>query len=223
MAKDFSIKTRSPLLGFVLKDLRIASRNPATAFFFVLPVLETLITTLLISNSETLRTAVVLLATSMGAIFALFLPLALLTAEGKGLEYTKTLPISSLRIVISKTLISTATYLPVPLALIGLSIAKPLTISSSILIPFLALIAVASASIFEIELFLRTVAKSRISAIINDIEKLIVGIIIVLLPQLAYTATFLSTLNHSLSLMAMGTTALVELASTGLTLKENAS
>ncbi len=35
--RDFSIKTRDPLLGYIVKDLRISSRNPATAFFFALP------------------------------------------------------------------------------------------------------------------------------------------------------------------------------------------
>jgi hypothetical protein len=194
-----------------LKDLKVASRNPATAFFFALPVLETVIITLLISSFETLRTAVVLVATSMGGIFALFLPLALLSAEGRGLEYTKTLPINSRRIIVSKALVSTATYVPVPLALVGLSSVKPLTSLSTILIPFFIIMAVASASIFEIKLFLRNVAKGKIAAVVNDLEKLIVGVLTILVPEVAYAAAFLKSLDHSFSLFVMGGTALAEL------------
>jgi predicted permease len=220
-AKDFSVKTRRPLPAYILKDLKVASRNPATAFFFALPVLETVIITLLISSLETLRTTVVLVATSMGAIFALFLPLALLSAEGKGLEYTKTLPINSRRIIVSKALVSTATYVTVPLALVGISSVKPLTSVSTILIPFFIIIAVASASIFEIKLFLRNAAEGKIAAVVNDLEKLVVGVLTILVPEVAYAAAFLRSFDHSFSLLVMGATALAELAAAVYTLSRS--
>jgi predicted permease len=211
-AKDFSVKTQNPLLGYVLKDLKVASRNPATAFFFTLPVIETIIITLLISSFETLRTAAVLVATFMGATFALLIPLALLNAEGKGLEYTKTLPISSRKIIVSKALVSTATYIPVPLALVGLSLIKPPTSFSTILIPFLIIVAVASASVFEVKIFLSTVAKGKIAAVINDFEKMVVGALTILIPEAAYAASFLAPLDHGFSLLVMGGTVIAELA-----------
>jgi predicted permease len=220
-ARDFSVKPRGPLLGYVLKDLKVASRNPATAFFFALPVLETVIVTLLDSNFGTLRTALVLVGTSMGGIFTLFLPLALLSAEGRGLEYTKTLPISPRRIVIPKALVSTATYVPVPLALVSLSLVKPLTSPSTILIPLLIVMPVASASIFEIKLFLRTAAKGKIASVLNDFEKLTIGMFIILVPEVAYATMFLATFNHSLSLLAMGGVALAELAAALYILKRS--
>jgi predicted permease len=213
-AGDFSVKPRGQLLGYVSKDLKIASRNPATAFFFALPLIEALITTLLISNFALLRTAVLVVATSMGAVFSLFLPLALLTAEGKGLEYTKTLPIGSRKIVVSKALVSTLTYVLVPLALVCLSIVKPLTSPSTILIPFFIVVSVASASVFEIKLFLRNTAKSKLAGVVNDIEKLTVGIFTVLAPLFAYSATFLLSLSQALSLFAMAGIVLAELAVT---------
>jgi predicted permease len=211
-AKDFSVNPRGPLLGYVSKDLKVASRNPATAFFFALPVLETVLIILLDSNVGLLRTAIVLSGTSLGAIFALFLPLALLSAEGKGLEYTKTLPISSRRIVVPKALVSTATYVPVPIVLTVLSLFRPLTASSTILIPFLIILPVASASILEIKLFLRNAAKGKISSVLNDFEKLTVGMAIILVPEVAYAAGFLATFNHSFALLAMSGVAVVEFA-----------
>jgi predicted permease len=209
---DFSVKTRSPLAGYVLKDLKVASKNPATAFFFALPVLETVIVTLLISSVGILRISMMLDATAMGAIFALFVPLALLTAEGRGLEYTKTLPITSRRIIASKALISTLTYVPVPFALIFLSLIKPLTETSAILIPFFIITAVASASIFEIKLFLAAAAKGKIAAIINDLQKLIIGVFVVTVPQILYAATLLWSHNHSFALLIMGAVTFAELS-----------
>jgi predicted permease len=210
--EDYSVVTHSQTVAYVLKDLRTTSRNPSTAFFFALPVLESVIIALMISNLAALRTVMIINATSLGAILALLTPLALLTVEGRGLEYTRTLPISARRIIVSKTLVSTATYVLVPLALAVLSLVKPVTSTSSILIPFLIIPSVASASIFEIRLFLRTAAKNRIDAVINDLEKLVVGSLTVILPCAMYAAVFLSSFNHTLSLLSMGATAFSELA-----------
>jgi hypothetical protein len=218
-AQDFSVKPHGRLLGYVLKDIKVASRNPATAFYFALPVLETVVITLLDSDFATLRTAMVVVASSLGGVFALLLPLALLTAEGRGLEYTKTLPISPRRVVVPKALVSTATYALVPLALAVLSLTKPLTSPSAILIPILLIVAVASASIFEIKLFLRTATEGKIASVLNDFEKLAVGVLVVLAPEATYAATFFATFSHSFSLSAMSGVAFVELAVASYMLK----
>jgi predicted permease len=203
MTADFSVKIRSPLKGYVLKDLKVASKNPATAFFFALPVLETVVVTLLISNAGSLKTAMVLDATAMGAIFTLFLPLALLSAEGRGFEYTNSLPISSRRIVASKALVATLTYVPVPLALTILSLIKPLAAPSAILIPFFTTTAVAVASIFEIRLFLGAAAKGKIASLLRDLEKLVLGVVIVISPLIMYGMTFLWSNDHVFALLTM--------------------
>ncbi len=221
VAGNFSIRTRGKLFGYVLKDLRVASRNPATAFFFALPVLETVITVFLNFGTEMLKTTVVLVAAFMGGVFALFVPLALLTAEGKGLEFTKTLPISSRRIIISKTFLSTATYVFVPFALLGFSLVKPLSSITSALIPFLITVSVACASVFEIKLFFKTIAKGRIAAILNDAQKLVAGILTIIIPEFAYAATFLISINHTLSTVAMGVAVVAEFAFAAYVLKKS--
>jgi predicted permease len=212
MAGDFSIKTRSPIMGYITKDLRTASRNPATAFFFALPTLQTIISALLVSNFQALRASAVLTAALMGGLFALLLPLALLNAEGTGIEYTKTLPISPRRIVTSKALISTATFAPAPLILVILALTKTLTFWGIILIPFLVLISIAAASVFEIKLFLSTVAEGKIATLLNDLKKLVIGAFTVLLPIALYVTTYLAFFNHAFSLSAMGLTSIAELA-----------
>jgi len=211
-AKDFSIKTHSPLVGYVMKDLRISSRNPATAFFFALPVLETVIVSLLIANYTMLKASTVLVATATGGIFSLLMPLALLNAEGTGLEYTKTLPVNATGIIASKTLISTATYVPVPLTLLALALLKQLTSPLVILIPFFTVLAIATASIFEIKLFLASAVKGRIAAVARDVEKLVSGAIIAMIPEIAYAAIYLATFSHILAISTMGVVAVAELA-----------
>jgi predicted permease len=211
-AKEFSVKVRNPLLGYVMKDLRISSRNPATAFFFALPVFETVIVSLLVTNYEMLRASTILVATVMGGIFVLLMPLALLNSEGRGLEYTKTLPVNSSRIITSKALISTAAYVPVPLALLGMTFVKPLTSSPAILIPYVTILAIASASIVEVRLFLVFVTQGRIVTLIHDLEKLIAGVIIMLIPEVAYVTTYFISVNHVSAILVMGGTAVTELA-----------
>ncbi len=211
-AKDFSIKTRRPLFGYVLKDLRVCSRNPATAFFFALPVLETVVVSLLVTNFEVLKASTMLVVTFMGGILSLLMPLTLLHAEGTGLEYAKTLPVNTNKILVSKALISTATYVPVPLALLVLAILKPISSPFIIFIPFFTILAIASASIFEIKLFLSSVTEGKIAALIHDLKKLIAGVMTIILPMGAYSLGFLVSFSHILALLSMAAVAFAELA-----------
>ena len=194
-----------------MKDLRVTSRNPATAFFFVLPVFETVIVAFLASNVEFLRASTVLVATSMGAIFALLVPLALLNSEGKGIEYAKTLPITSQRMVSSKALITMATFIPVPFALLCLALFKPLTSWFTILIPFFMVISIVSASVFEIMLFLRSVGEGKIAGIVNDVKKIFVGLLTIFVPEAAYVFVYLASLSHAVAALTMGAVALAEM------------
>jgi predicted permease len=158
-----------------------------------------------------LKVSAILVATVTGGILALLMPLALLTAEGKGLEYAKTLPVNANRIVTSKALVSTAAYVPVPLTLLGISFMKQLTSPIAIVIPFLTILAIASASVFEIKLFLNSAAKGRIAAVIHDAEKLVAGVMIALAPEIAYAVSYLISYNHVAAILTMSGTAIVEL------------
>jgi predicted permease len=203
ITKDFSIKIHKPLFGFIMKDLKISSRNPATAFFFALPVLETAIVSFLSLNLDVLRASTLLVSTFMGGIFVLLMPLALLNSEGQGLEYTKTLPLDVNRIILSKTLISTLTYIPVPMVLCIMAFLKPLTSPLALLIPFFVILSIASASIFEIQLFLKTVTKGKISALIHDLKKLVVGVTTLLIPIVAYSIIYIVSFSHFFAVLSM--------------------
>jgi predicted permease len=218
---DFSIKTHKPLLGYILKDFKVASRNPATAFFFALPVLETVIVSFMIANFEVLRASTLIVSTFMGGVFVLLMPLALLSAEGTGLEYTKTLPLNVNRIITSKTMIATLTYVPVPLVLLVMAFIKPLTSPLTLFIPFLVILSVASASIFEIQLFLSCVTKGKIAAILHDLKKLVVGVTTLAIPLAAYSIVYIVSSNHLLAVLVMGGASALELALALHLLKRN--
>lgn len=211
-ATDFSIKIRSPSFGYIIKDLKVASRNPATAFFFALPVLETVIVSFTVANFEVLRASTLLVSTFMGGIFVLLMPLALLNSEGKGLEYTKTLPLNINRIIISKTLISTLAYIPVPVVLLVLGFLKAMTSPLALFIPFFVIFSVASASIFEVQLFLSSVTNGNVAALLHDLKKLIIGATTLLVPLVVYSAAYIISLNHLLAILIMGAASASELA-----------
>ena len=219
--KDFSIKPHKPLFGYILKDLKIASRNPATAFFFALPVLETVIILFMIANFEVLRASMLLVSTFMGGIFVLLMPLALLSAEGTGLEYTKTLPLNVNKIITSKTLISTLTFVPVPIVLLMMAFLKSLSSPLTLLIPFFTILAVASASIFEIQLFLSYVTKGKIAALFHDLKKLVVGVTTLAIPLVAYVLVYIVSSSHIFAVLALGGASTSELATALHLLKRN--
>ncbi len=220
-AKDFSIKTRKPLFGYILKDFKISSRNPATAFFFALPVLETVIISFVIANSEVLRASELLVSTFMGGILVLLMPLALLSAEGTGLQYTKTLPLNVNKIITSKALISTLTYIPVPIVLLIMAFLKPLSSPLIISVPFSIILTVASASIFEIQLFLSSVTKGKIAALIHDLKKLIVGVTTLIIPLAAYSVGYLISFSHVFAVLGMGGAAASEMVLAAFLLRCN--
>ena len=147
----------------------------------------------------------------MGGFFVLLMPLALLNAEGKGLDYTKTLPLNINQIIISKTVISTLTYIPVLLVFVIMTSLKAMTSPITILVPFFEIIAIFAASFFEVHLFLNSVTKGRISALIHDLKKLIVGITTLLIPLVVYSVVYLISFSHILAILCIGVTSVLEL------------
>jgi predicted permease len=148
----------------------------------------------------------------MGGVFALFMPLGLLNSEGTGLEYTKALPVKTSRIIASKALISIATYVPVPLALFLMAFMKPLSSPTSILIPCVAVVAIASASIIEIRLFLGFSRQGRVALLLYDLGRLMAGVTVGLIPLVVYALTYLLSGNHVSAILAMSSVAATEMA-----------
>jgi hypothetical protein len=60
-------------------------------------------------------------------------------------------------------------------------------------------------------IFLRTVGKSRIAGVINDVEKILVGLLAIFVPETVYVIVYLSSLNHAFATLAMGGISIFEL------------
>ena len=73
------------------------------------------------------------------------------------------------------------------------------------------IIPIVSASVFEIMLFLRSVGKSKIAGIVNDVEKIFVGLLTILVPEAVYVNVYLFSFNHAFAILVMGGVALAEL------------
>ncbi len=217
--EDFELSVKGPLLGYMWKDLRASSRNPATAFFYVLPAFETIVVLISTLNLPLLRAAIVIVAAGMGGAFALFVPLGLLNAEGTGITYTKGLPVKVWTIVSAKASIAVLGFLPVPLTLGLLALFKPLTSPLSLLLPVELVASVAAGSIVEVWLFLGVSAQTRTSAVLHDLIRLLAGVSIMVLPLGAYILTYLVTSGHVLAVVAGGVTAVTELAAIVLFLR----
>jgi hypothetical protein len=89
---------------------------------------------------------------------------------------------------------------------------KPITSPLVLLIPFFVILSIASASIFEIQLFLSFVTKGKIAALIHDLKKLVIGIATLLSPLLSYSAVFLLSSSHIFAVLTMGGVSVLELA-----------
>jgi len=209
---DASIPLRGPVAAYVMKDLRAASTNLPSAFLFALPTFETLVILLIRAFLPTLGASTLLVALTLGGVFALVLPLVLVGSEGTGFEFAKTMPLRMRTIVSAKGLITTAVFLPAVAVVYVESLLKPLTSASSVLIPPAAILAVAAASLLEVRLFLGFAPRGRATFALQEFARMAAGAGVVLLPATAYLATYIVTFNHIVAAAVMVVIASAELA-----------
>jgi len=150
VASDFVLKLRRPLLAFMRKDVRIATKNPATAFVFALPLFEPVVIIIAFTRQATGTIFDVVLFTMIGSLFPLIAGSILLHTETKSLQYTRSLPVGRYLMVSAKSLIATLIYLPVPLTLVLLQHLKQGEWSVTGLIPFVTILTVGAATMAQV-------------------------------------------------------------------------
>jgi predicted permease len=235
-ATEFLLKLRRPIPAYVIKDARIASKNPSTAFVFALPVFETIIIAFSLSQADVLGPTAILGATSLGSFFTLISASVLLNTEGSGLDYTFSLPLNARLIILAKSVISTAAYLPVPAA-IGVLLAFSLPSALWLVaIPVIQILAVSAASSAELAFFIRSYKKkggsqtsrgvqtrglNLLSA--GDLARLLGALVvaggIALGPLGVYAGAYFATQSASLAIGSQALVALAELAAVQLYLR----
>jgi hypothetical protein len=208
---DTSVSLHKPVTAYAMKDLRIASANLPSAFLFALPAFETLVILLIRAFLPTLGASTLLVAMTLGGMFSLVLPLVLVSSEGTGFDFAKTMPLKIKTIVSSKALIATSVFLSAVAIVYAESLVKPLTSPFSILIPLASILAVAAASLLEVRLFLGFAPSGRATFALQELARMAAGAGVVLLPAVIYVPVYIFTFNHALAAGAMVTVASTEL------------
>jgi hypothetical protein len=218
---DFTLRIHKPLAAYVLKDLRLASKNPSLAFFYATPLFEVITLAVVTVQFPTMRATSMIIATVLGCFFTLMICSTLLNTEGAGLEYTLSLPLRGRTIINAKALIASLTYTPVPTALLLIGLSKQVSSPFTLLIPFVEAISVVSACVFQIAFFVRPrkvkddsgrqvklVQAEGFSIMAgSDVRRLMesfaISSLILVIPIVAYSLTFLFSLDHLLSILVM--------------------
>jgi len=224
-ATDFVLKLRGPLFAFIRKDIRTATKNPATAFVFALPLFEPVVILIAFSRQATGTIFDVVLFTMIGAIFPLLAGSILLHTETRSLQYTRSLPIGRHLMVNAKSLIATLIYLPVPATLVLLQHLKLGVWSITGLIPFVTILTVGAASMAEIAILV-TGRKGSLnpssmlagSGFVRTIRAYLVAVALVATPVALYLVASL-VYPESVSILAMSAVAAVELLAVNAVLR----
>ena len=145
-AKEFTLKVRGPFAAYVLKDTRLGLRSPATAFVFALPLFAPLVIYTMSSDQKTWGVTDFSFSILVGSIYPLLAGYLLLYSETMGMRYTLTLPVGRSVIVGSKSLISTMTYLTVPLTLLALEYYNVGVLTAPSLMPFIEVLAISAST-----------------------------------------------------------------------------
>jgi len=228
-ATDFLLKVRRPTPAYVLKDVRVSSKNTSSAFIYALPVLETLVIILTVSGASDLRAKYVLLSTGLGCVFTLISATILLNTEGSGLDYTLSLPLSARVMVLAKSSIATVAYLPVPLAIWALLLLGRSASAWLYAIPIIEIGAVSAATCAELAFFIhgyrRSGGRSTSSGIetrglnlmsAGDLVRFFVAILVagglVLVPMIAYVAEYAASFDHWAAVLALAVASAGEFA-----------
>jgi predicted permease len=215
---DYSFSIRGPLLAYMLKDVRVASRNPATGFLFALPVFEVVFVVVQLTVSHTIRMSALLVGTQVGGGFALFIAFLLVTVEDLGVERRSALPLRETVRTLSKVLISTAMYIPVPIALAVVLLTRPSTFGGSLIIPFASLLSLFTACIVEVVVLNALTDRGR-GAEVRFTLGVGSGELALVLPALVYAATYLTSRSQVLSVEALLAGSAVELGIAALILR----
>jgi hypothetical protein len=232
-AKEFGVRLRMPTSAYILKDIRISSKNPSTAFIYALPVLEPLVIVLTLSGIVVLRAVSVITSTVIGCFFTLIAASILLNTEGSGLDYTLSLPLNARVIVLAKSFIATLAYLPVPVVMAVLLYLGHPTTSWLYLIPVIETFAVSAATSAELSLFIRGYSRAGMKQTSRSVETrgmslmspgdlvrlfaaLLVAAGLILAPMGAYTVGFVVWRSHLAEVALMGLAAAAEFGSVHL-------
>ena len=237
-ATDFLLRLRRPIPAYVIKDARVASKNPSTAFIFAMPVFEMIIIVFSLSEAAALRSIVILSTLLIVCVLTLITGAVLLNTEGVGLDYTFSLPLNARELIMAKSALATLAYVPVPFAIgVLLAVEKPSLLFLTA-VPVVEILAISAATSAELAFFigsyrrregrqtsrgLQTRGLSLMSG--GDLARFFVAFVVagvlVSAPFAAYGITYILTQSRFLSVGLTTLAALLEFAGMQLLLRRS--
>lgn len=149
-AREFTVKLRKPVSSYMLKDMRIAVKNPSTALILAFPVFGVIVIIVSFGGIAVLSEIDIVMMTMMMSVFSLVAGHLLLEAERRGLDYTLSLPLGRRLVVTSKSIITTLLFLPVPFVLLLMQLAHSGALDFASFVPFVEIPALSAAVTSEI-------------------------------------------------------------------------
>ncbi|MDA4135260.1 MAG: hypothetical protein OK441_06800 [Thaumarchaeota archaeon] len=202
-AGDFySFRLRGRLSAYMLKDLRVALRNPATGFLFALPLFEILAVVVPLTATSVVKMSALLVGAQVGGGFALFTAFLLVTVEDLGVERRSALPFSESVRTLSKVAVSALTYVPVPIAITVILLVKPSTFAEGTLIPIAALASVFAACVVEVTV-LNTLTNWGRGTAVRFIAGVGSGEFVLLLPSVVYALEYILSHDRVIALILL--------------------
>ncbi|MEM2087596.1 MAG: hypothetical protein QXF52_02840 [Thermoproteota archaeon] len=215
--RDTFIAPRSPWLGIIKKDFRIASRSPSYFTILVMPIVQTVILSFSmghyysnlneITNELLPFSLLPLLLISSSMI--LLLPPMLLTTESIAYSYAGSLPLKKKTLILAKIILSSILYLISFLVyLLMMLINAPSFMYILILFGGVLIFSIVASLIFETLLLSRMFGKTIPSGNLYlkfyyYILPMIIGLVIMTVPIIVYSVTLFLTASSILSMISL--------------------
>ena len=153
--KDTIITPQIPWIGIIRKDIRVASRSPAYASLFLLPVVQTVVLAATFTSFSEIGPSTALGMLTGISMLTLLLPPTLLSIEGLASAYTRHLPLKKRTLITAKTIMATITYVISIIVLTAVAFFIGKDYFAIAAFGFIHTFSVAAATMLEITILLR--------------------------------------------------------------------
>lgn len=217
--RDTFVKTNSPWLGIIKKDLRIALRSPSYFSILIMPVIQTVVFSvslefLYLSLSEASLGFIPFFIITL--LMVLLLPPTLLAMESVAYSYVGSLPLNKRTLIFAKTFLSSASYLVSLLALSLIILMRaPGFVFTIMLFGFIYMMSVVASITIENMLLSRMFGKNVPSGNLYlkfyfYILPLIISFVIAIVPIIVYAVTLLLYASENLGMLSLSITSAFE-------------
>jgi len=217
LLKEIAVETKSPLLGMIRKDIKLATRNIGSAFIFAIPIFLVVMLYPMIQywDDTAMRSYTALVALEYANLFGGISLVSVLMFDTQGASIHEGLPLSSKLILRSKTVIM---IVPYTLSMIALDIVFWLNSPISPLILLMPIVQIpcgyvlgmtVGTAVFKIRGGGRAVAVNVTSDQTIGFVSAAIAAGIGIVPLIAYGVAMIATGLHLISLAAQGVALLV--------------